>query len=597
MHILLLSAGGGGGNILRSVKATFRRDLAVTQKTDPRYSERLRRSVSTRFLDTNEFALSDLPREERVLIGSRTTGRLGARHDPEVAFRALQESRSEIEVLFSRYSIIFLIGTGGKGTGSGTMFPLAQIAREQKKLVIPIFVRPSFERHEVDKRHYDHAVRAIEQLDSAGIRLIEILNDRGYAEHDPQPQPIVWERMNVPIARGLRGLMYVLWDLSQVDPSDLSILFAGSGRLRIGFAEIDPPDGGEPSDEQVAHAARRCCDNPYYAFHKPAGTSLVCIQGDWSNLVDAKIKGGLAAAMGAEDESPYSPLYARAVGIPKPWGVTALFAEYTGVQPPLDVDWSLEKGVRTLPSVQRTVGEPFVVEEAPLAALESTPPLDSREETIARGKPLDLPDKVIARGKPLDVREETIALGESVPGPPEGGPHVTAAPHTDRPDDRKVVALPRARAFATFWEFAIALNRSDPAAIALAGDGATSDLPIDGDELRRLLGMMWFRTALTRLSRDWRERILAVLLETATVPDHVVKVGRQPMHLRELSYEQLQEIGSKTIVADWIRPDLDLLITVGRFWGADAVKRFRFVEAPERHEPSMMATLLDRLRG
>ena len=152
-------------------------------------------------------------------------------------------------------------------------------------------------------------------------------------------------------------------------------------------------------------------------------------------------------------------------------------------------------------------------------------------------------------------------------------------------------------AFATFWEFAIALNRSDPAAIALAGDGATSDLPIDGDELRRLLGMMWFRTALTRLSRDWRERILAVLLETATVPDHVVKVGRQTVHLRELSYEQLQEIGSKTIVADWIRPDLDLLITVGRFWGADAVKRFRFVEAPERHEPSMMATLLDRLRG
>ena len=249
MHILLMSAGGGGGNILRSVMATFRRDLAVTQKTDPGHAERLRRAVTTRFLDTNEFALSDLPKEERCLIGARTTGRLGARHDPEVALRALEESRSEVEELFSRYSIIILIGTGGKGTGSGTMFPLAQIARQQKKLVIPIFVRPSFERHEVDKRHYDHAVRAIEQFDAAGIRLIEILNDRGYAEHDPQPQPVVWERMNVPIARGLRGLIYVLWDLSQVDPSDLSILFAGQGRLRIGFAEIDPPEGCDPSDE------------------------------------------------------------------------------------------------------------------------------------------------------------------------------------------------------------------------------------------------------------------------------------------------------------------------------------------------------------
>lgn len=551
MHILLVSAGGGGGNILRSVKASFRRDLAVTQKLDSRYAERLRRAVTTRFLDTNEFALSDLPKEERFLIGSRTTGRLGARHDPDVALQALNESRNDVEALFSRYSIIILIGTGGKGTGSGTMFPLAQIARQQKKLVIPIFVRPSFERHEVDKRHYDYAVRAIEQFDAAGIRLIEILNDRGYAEHDPQPQPVVWERMNLPIARGLRGLIYVLWDLSQVDPSDLSILFAGEGRLRIGFAEIDPPDGVEPSDELVEQAARRCGDNPYYAFQRPAGTSLICIQGDWSNLVDAKIKGRLAASMGADANSPYSPLYARAVGTPKPWGVTALFAEYTGTHQPLDVDWSLERGVRTAAASPRVFSEPIAIDEVPQVAPE-----------------------ILAAAAPLADR--TIPVDQS---------------------DQPIIEPPRALAFTSFWEFAIAVNRSDPAALTLAGDGATSDIPIDGPELRRLLGMMWFRTVLARLSRDWRERILNVLIDSAPVPDHAVKFGRQTMHLRELSYEQLREIGSKTIVPDWIRPDLDLLITVGRFWGADAVKRFRFVEAPERHEPSMMESLLQKLRN
>src|SRR6476619_6020159 len=106
MHILLLSAGGGGGNILRSVKASFRRDLAVTQKTDSGYAERLRRAVTPRFLDTNEFALSDLPKEERLLIGTQTTGRLGARHNPEVARQALDESRGDVEALFRGYSII-----------------------------------------------------------------------------------------------------------------------------------------------------------------------------------------------------------------------------------------------------------------------------------------------------------------------------------------------------------------------------------------------------------------------------------------------------------------------------------------------------------
>src|SRR5436190_33204 len=122
MHILLLSAGGGGGNILRSLKAAFRRDLAVIHQADPEYAERLSRAVATRFLDTNEFALSDVPNDERLLIGAHTTGRLGARHDPDVARQALHESRGDVEALIKRYSIIILVGTGGKGTGAGTMF-------------------------------------------------------------------------------------------------------------------------------------------------------------------------------------------------------------------------------------------------------------------------------------------------------------------------------------------------------------------------------------------------------------------------------------------------------------------------------------------
>ena len=552
MQILLLSAGGGGGNILRSVKASFRRDLAVTQKADSRYAERLRRAVTTRFLDTNEFALSDLPKEEQVLIGTHTTGRLGARHDPEVALQALNESRSEVEALFSRYSIIILIGTGGKGTGSGTMFPLAQIARQQKKLVIPIFVRPSFERHEVDKRHYDHAVNAIEQFDSAGIRLIEILNDRGYMEHDPQPQPIVWERMNLPIARGLRGLIYVLWDLSQVDPSDLSMLFAGTGRLRIGFAEINPPEGGEPNDELVAHAAARCCDNPYYAFHKPAGTSLICIQGDWSNVVDAKLKGRLAAAMAADSQSPYSPLYARAVGTPKPWGVTALFAEYTGVHRPLEVDWSLERGVRTNGGSHRTVSEPVATE--PYLAC-------GRGRAISCGRGGAIPCG--GRGA-LPARRRRVASKVFL---------------------RDVLGVCsrrqsfRSRGNGAGWQrrrFRPADRRSR----------AETTPPYDVVSHR-------IRPALTRLARTGA----GGANRGTEVPDHAVRLGRQTVHLRGLSFEQLQTIGSTTMVADWIRPDLELLITVGRFWGAQAVTRFRFVQAPERYEPSRMETLLQRLRG
>jgi len=189
---------------------------------------------------------------------------------------------------------------------------------------------------------------------------------------------------------------------------------------------------------------------------------------------------------------------------------------------------------------------------------------------------------------------EPIAVDDASPAAAK-----SSAPVKPRRDssDQKVVDPPR-RAFATFREFAVALNRADPAALALAlaGDGAQSDIHVDSAELRRLLGMMWFGTVFDQLSRDWRERLLHVLVEGATVPDHAVKRGRQTIRLRDLSYEELEEMASGTSVPDGIRADLDLLVAVGRFWGAEAVKRFRFVEVPGRQEPSMMNSLLHKLR-
>src|SRR5262245_31052055 len=177
MTVLILSLGGGGGNILRSLKAMFRRDLATIQESDPRNAERLRRTVVARFLDTNEFSLADVPGDERLVIGAKTARRLGSRHDPEVARRALQESKSEVEALLRPYTVVILIGTGGKGTGAGTLVPIAQMARQQRKLVIPIFVRPSFEWHEVEKRRYDHALTIPGRLDAAASRCLQVAND------------------------------------------------------------------------------------------------------------------------------------------------------------------------------------------------------------------------------------------------------------------------------------------------------------------------------------------------------------------------------------------------------------------------------------
>jgi cell division GTPase FtsZ len=540
VNILLLSAGGGGGNILRSVKALFQRDVAVAQETDPQYAARLTAAVTTRFLDTNEFSVADIPVAERLLIGPRTTGRLGARHSPDVARTALEESRSEVEALIARHSVIVVIATGGKGTGAGTIFPLAQIARQYRKLVLPIFVRPSFERHEVDKRRYDHALQVASQFDAAKIRLMEILNDRGYVDENPQPQSVVWEHMNLPIARSLRGLIYVLWDLSQVDPSDLSMLFAGNGRFRIAFAELDPPGSQDPSQAEVQLAVQSCCDNPYYAFSKPAGTSLICIHGEWSNVVDARIKGQLAAAaMGDRPDSPYTPLYVRAVHAPRPWGVTALLSEFTGSHQPLDIEWSMAAD-----------GEQPVLH--------------------------------------LELKESRIAVLPI--------PAVSAAVAVDEPRQSDFASQEVAPAFSNFWEFAVAMNRSDPVALALARSGTSDALPIEPADVRKLLGTVWFRGVVPRLSEAWKTRVLDALADAVALPNHHVRRGKQTVRLSDMSYQDLLEL-AKTSTLAAIRPDLDLLLAVGRLWGEDGLRRLRFADATPNGTPTMLAGLFQGMRS
>jgi len=548
VNVLLLSLGGGGGNILRSLKTIVQRDLAVTQEIDAAYAGRLRQRIATRFLDTNEFSLSDVPPEERLLIGAATTKHLGSGHNPEVARAALEESRRDVEALLGEYAAVILIATGGKGTGAGTIFPVAEMARRQKKLVIPVFVCPSFERHEVEKRRYDHARKVVEQFDGAAIRLIEILNDRGYTDRDPQPQSVVWERMNVPIARSLRGLLYVLEDLSQVDPSDLSALFGGPGRLRLAFAEIDPPAGADPTEEQVDDAVRACWENPYDAFGRAAGTSLICIQGHWSNVVDARIKGRFRSivAGGAADDA-YNPLYARAIQMPKPWGVTALFAEHTGNHPPIEIAWPLE------------YRDPLEYHETPATIL------------------------------PFDPRESHTPAAAATPA---------TEPIAPQPQDDAQARKATTPVFSSFWDFALALNRGDAAALALAGNGCGSALQIGGVELRKLLTTVWFRSVFERLSASWRERLFEAAIETVPLTNHLLRIGRHNVPLSAASSVQLNELATRTDLSDAVRSDVQVLTAIGRFWGEDALRLCQFTgEAagePSRFDVLRMRSFLLR---
>jgi hypothetical protein len=321
-----------------------------------------------------------------------------------------------------------------------------------------------------------------------------------------------------------------------VDPSDLSMLFAGPGRLRIGFSELNPPAGQEPDDDEIKAAVQACWENPYCAFDEAPGTSLVCIQGDWSNVVDGKIKAELASrALGGAREGPYNPLYARAARVPRPWGLTTLFSEYTGSHQAVDVDWSAARRASLRAGLQPH-SEAVLVEP-------------------------------VRAGEPVPAAR---AIKVSPPSP--------------------------ATAFASLWDFALAINRSDAAALKQAANGLQPDIPIDVGELRKLLSTFWFRSVFSRLSPSWRDRLLAVLVEQVTIPDYTIKTGRRTVHLSELTDVQRRQVLTTANLPDAIRADFQLVVMVAMLWGEEAVRRLALTPASDAPGASTLSSLLQTFR-
>ena len=141
-------------------------------------------------------------------------------------------------------------------------------------------------------------------------------------------------------------------------------------------------------------------------------------KGDWSNVVDAGIKGGLASpATAGVGPDLDTPLNARAVHAPRLWAVTVLFDEDTRRLTPRST---------------------------------STGALNGGPDRLA----------------PAPVMVATADVGRAVSGPSN------RPPKSGRRSSSQAEPAPAGRSgsprLPTFWDLARAVNRSDPAALALA---------------------------------------------------------------------------------------------------------------------------------
>ena len=123
--IKVIGVGGGGSNAVQNM---YRKGI---------------HNVSFAVCNTDMQALQNSPIPKKIQLGEKITEGLGAGNDPEVARRAAEESREQIEQLFDDGTKMAFITAGmGGGTGTGAAPVVAEIAKSKGVLTVGIVTIP-----------------------------------------------------------------------------------------------------------------------------------------------------------------------------------------------------------------------------------------------------------------------------------------------------------------------------------------------------------------------------------------------------------------------------------------------------------------------
>lgn len=126
-------------------------------------------------INTDAQALMLSKATKRVRIGEKLTRGLGSGGNPEIGYKAAEESADEMYDVLRGADMVFITGGMGGGTGTGACPVVAQIAKEVGALTIGVVTRPfTFE----GSRRIQAAEGGIAKLKEQADTLIVIPNDR-----------------------------------------------------------------------------------------------------------------------------------------------------------------------------------------------------------------------------------------------------------------------------------------------------------------------------------------------------------------------------------------------------------------------------------
>ncbi len=248
--IRVVGVGGGGGNVLNSML-----DKGIE-------------GVEFIAVNTDTQALQMNSAEKKIQIGRGITKGLGTGMKDEVGYKAVEESRDEIEEALEGSDMVFVTAGMGGGTGTGGAPAVARIARSMGALVIAIVTKPfTFE----GKPRMELANRGLEKLKNEVDSLIIIPNQNILSIISKDlPKNRAFELADRVLYNAARGISKIITDTGEinVDFADVRTIMEDMGDAMIGT-------GIATGENRAERAANDALVNPVLDEIDIAGSKCV----------------------------------------------------------------------------------------------------------------------------------------------------------------------------------------------------------------------------------------------------------------------------------------------------------------------------------
>ncbi len=227
VQIKVVGVGGGGGN-------------AVNRMVDAGV-----RGVEFIAINTDKAALYLSKANQKIQIGTKAAGGMGAGANPDKGKAAAEESRDEIAESIRTADMIFITAGMGGGTGTGAAPIVAQIARELGILTVGIVTKPfAFE----GKKRMQQAEAGIAALREHVDSLVVIPNERlKFVSEEKITFKNAFDIADDVLRQGVQSISELInvTALVNLDFADVKAIMADAGYAHMGVGVATGKDKAE----------------------------------------------------------------------------------------------------------------------------------------------------------------------------------------------------------------------------------------------------------------------------------------------------------------------------------------------------------------